>query len=400
MLIRKASKLLQFMMPVIATMTAATIANAREESISTVRYSKEELAATAKPNFIRSRDLSDVLSEKLSLIAVTLTQRQGGSNVKLVEMANASAQPTHEQHMKRLGTMVYDPNTERTPVDGDALRMHLAGQTRKSFEVKFKEAVPLIDEIRKGVNFKFSLFDRKNTPSATSAPVPEIRYGLVVSDIEPSAAPALASLSSPNELEYATPARVVYTIDRIDEPSSRRVFSDFSTTSNTAPLTTRPTSINAWKKPSTDVDVKIEAANSDDTVSDKVTGGALPGAKVTMSQADGLLATQVITNSRFGKDSMTHEVKLPIIGEANISRKVDERMKPIQTSLNNVLVLSSAPKLNLFYLNAEERYKGELLVHRTNFDMGIVAEPRKGWGPGQKTGSTGDKISLTLNQNF
>lgn len=398
MTICKVGTFLKVLIPIAAATSVSTMVHADEASnLSTIHYSKEDLAQGANPTFIRSRDLSDVLSEKLKLIAVTLTQRQGGSNAKLVEMANTYAQPTHEQNMKKLGTMIYDPDTKTTAVDGDALRTHLSGQTRKTFEVKFKEAVPLVDQIRKGFNFKLSM--DKSAPTAPAS-APEIRYGLIVSDIEPSAAPGLASLGSSSDLgmEYATPAHVVYTIDRIDEQSGRKVFHDSS--ANTESFTNAPTATSAWRNPSTDVDVKVEAANTEESVSDKVTGGALPGAKLTFSQADGFIATQIVTNSKLGKESVIHEFKLPIAGEANLSRKVDEHMKPLQTSINNMLVNPSAPKLNLFYLHTEERFKSELLVRRSNYDMGITAEPRQGWGPKQRIGETGDKISLTFNQNF
>lgn len=407
MLRPKTNKLALLIVPVLALTSFGAFAedkqDVREETMTSIRYSKQELKDAANPNFIKTRDLSNVLAEKLTLLAATLTQRQGGSNSKLYEMAANNTQMTHEQYMKKLGTLVYDPN-QSSKVDGDAVRTHLSGQSRKTVEVKFKEAVPFVEEIRKGFNFKYSLNGKKTSTSSNSSPSsPDIRYGLVVADIQPANENmGVASLGSTNDmgLEYATPARVVYTIDKIDDqPVNRKVFPE-AAPSNTDSFTPAKEATDVWRHPSTDVDIKVEAANSDDTVSDKVTGGALPGGKVTFSQADGLVAAQLVTNSKLGREGLNYETKLPIYGEASIARKMDEHFRPTQTSAYNLLVAKNAPKLNLHYINTEERFKGELLIKGARYDMGVVAEPRTGWGPGQKMGQAGDKVSLTYNQNF
>jgi hypothetical protein len=83
---------------------------------------------------------------------------------------------------------------------------------------------------------------------------------------------------------------------------------------------------------------------------------------------------------------------------------MDEHGKPIQTSFYNVLVAKNAPTVNLHYLTSEERFKGEFFLRgntrKSTYDMGLTAEPRVGWGPGQRMGESGDKVSITLTQNF
>lgn len=413
MLKHKINRLALLLIPVLAGGSAVVFANESasnvpiEEKITSIRYTKEELAEAANPNFIKTRDLSHVLSEKIVMLAHTLTQRQGGSNNKLYEMAAANTQMTHEQYMKRLGTLVYDPNTKSsTYADSEQLRLQMSAQSRKTVEVKFKDAVPFVEEIRKGFNFKYSLGRKSESPQAAPSG-PDIRYGLVVADIQPASAPGLASLGTMDDvgLEYATPARVVYTIDRIDDqPMNRKVFPAAVAPNPTDSFTPTASANSVWKRPSTDLDIKVEAANSADTVSDKMTDGALPGGKMTIAQADGLYAAQIVTNSRLGRESLSHELKLPLFGEASVARRMDEHGKPIQTSFYNVLVAKNVPIVNLHYLNNEERYKGEFFLRganqTSNYDMGITAEPRSGWGPGQRTGETGDKVSLTLIQNF
>lgn len=381
-----------------AAASAAKV-HAEESSVVSVRMTKQDVAAATQSQFIKSRDLSNILAEKLTLLATTITERQGGSNRRLVELADSSAQLDHRSYMNHMAVLQYDVDSNNKNADADGIRLHLLGQTKKSTEVKFKEAFPIIETFRKGLNYKFSLSGKgaQSAPSST----PQIRYGLIVQDIQPVDAPAIASLGTSSDMgmEYARPAKVIYTIDRLDEDRSKQpVFTtpvDVEIASSSG-----PTAQQIFRRPSTDVDLKVEAANSEDSVSDKVGAGALPGAKLTLSQADGLVSTQVITTSRLGKDTLTHQFKLPLYGEANITRKVNESFKPIQTSANNLLVSASAPKLNIHHLDYEDRYKGELLVKRPGFDLGVAVEPRPFWSPGDKLRDTGDKISVTMVNNF
>lgn len=369
-------------------------------AVSTVRMSQRDTAKYSNPQFIQTRDLSDVLIDKIKLLATTLRDRQGGTNKGLVDIANETTEMTHSQHMNRLAIPHYERG-EATRVNGDKLRLFLSHHTRKSGEVKFKEAFPIVERIKQGLTYKLSLTGN-TTPLSTKEAVPEIRYGLIVQDIEPVQAPLLASLDRIDDSydDYARPARVVYTIDRVGtDTSSQRVFRDFSSDLVPVPETRRNLP-KFFKRPSTDIDLKVEASNSEESVSEKVGSGALPGGKFTFTQADGFLSLQVLTNARLGKESMNYETRLPIYGEASISRKYDEKFKTTQTALNNILVTPDAPQVNLYHLVTENRYRGELFFRRPNLDIGVALDPRVGWAPGEKSGKVGDRVTMSLYHAF
>ncbi|MCX6124905.1 MAG: hypothetical protein NTV34_09185, partial [Proteobacteria bacterium] len=257
----------------------------------------------------------------------------------------------------------------------------------------------VIETIQRGLSFKWSLTGNKSAP--TAAETPQIRYGLVVSEILPQEAPGIASSGTISESywQYARQARVVYTIDRLEEDTSkRRVFPTALDDQGPAPAAVKSRHI--FVKPSTEVSFKVEAANSEDTVSDKVGGGSLPGAKISAAQADGLVSAQIITNSRLGKESMSFETMLPLIGAASITKKWNNSFAPTQTSANNLLIKPSAPKLNVHHFILEDRFKGELLVKASSIDFGLAIEPRKGWAPEDHLGRSGDKISMTFTNTF
>lgn len=401
---RSANTIFSSLFLVISAGTAVAEGDKSAPTVS-VRMTREDIAESAKaPEFTKPRDLSHVLYEKISLLATTLTARQGGSNRALADIAAKTQQIEYSTLLKRESVLHYEP-TESAKTDSDRIRVHLLGQTRKSGEVKFKQAFPLIERVQKGLSFKVSK-DTKLIDKQVAA-APEIRYGLVIQDIVAEDTVSVAALGSITDTygEFSRPAKIIYTIDRVEaDTSSNRVFPNYAPEASTpvAPAAPAPAP-SIWSRfraPSTDVGVTIEAANSEESVSDKVGTGALPGGKVTLTQADGLFSTQIMTNSRLAKESVSYNAKLPLIGEAHITRSYNESFHPIVTSANNLLVTPAAPKLHIHRLETEKRFKGELFVKQGLFDMGIAVEPRVGWAPSSKVGKVGDRVSLTISNQF
>ena len=375
------------------------------ESAKIVRYSREEVSKESQLTFIKSRDLSDVIANRLVLLAANVTQRQSGNNRKLADLASKSTEPTKKTWVDRLTVLNGDPGAHGY-ADDEGIRLHLNGQARKSLEANFKESFPIFEEIRKGVSFNLSLNStRSKSGNGASSDIPRIRYGLVVDDIIPNKGPSLASLGTiqDTDFSYAAPATVIYSVDKLEEPTTTTVFQrpseEVGDASSTDSLTAGIAST-GLKIPRPDLTVRFDAANPEDSVSDNIAGSAMPGARVTLSQIDGLVATQVVTNSHLGKQSVTHEIKIPIKGEAAIMRKFDEKFKPVQTSALNLLATTEAPKLNVHYLHQDDKFKGELLFKHPTVDVGLTAEPRQGWKPGKNFGREGDKITLTGVHSF
>ena len=368
-------------------------AAAQEQNV-TVRYSKSEIAAAVNPTFIKTRDLSDVLKEKLVLIAQTLTQRQEGKNRVLLDIANESNQMTKKAYLDKLAVLHYEEKTSAGP-DADRIRLHLLQNTKKSGEVKFKEAFPIIAKIQSGVNFTWSP-GSKTLPFSEKKVAPPIHYGLVLQDIQPQAAPALASLSDTSDVfwQYSRPAHLTYTIDRVDlDSANRKVFPS----SDAVPAVE---SSSPLRRVSTDVAVKIEAANSNEVVSDSVGSGGLPGAKISLSQADGLLSTEIVTDGKLKTQSTVYQSKVPLTKKSFVSGKWNESFKATETALVGVLPGERAATIGLYHLHIEKRYKAEIAMQKNQVNLGLAVEPRTSWQPDQRLGTTRDKITMTIASTF
>lgn len=367
----------------------------------TIRYTKETLAKEAPRQFIRQTDLSDVLSTKLKGLAITLTSRQSGGNVAIRDVVTSGTQVSKKLWLKKLSTLAVDPEQLITRSDENQLRTTLAAQYRKSIEVDFKNSFPIIERMQRGLNFNLDI----TNPSASlrrDQYIPQIRYGLVEADILPAtrAVPVASNhLISEIDHQYATPAKVVYTIDRIDSDGSRAVFrqdtsSDEQHTQNTS----------LWgKMPSSQIKIKIDAADQNTAMSDQLSQGrALPGMRLTLAQADGLITSQMVAGGADSRKTLLTEMKAPVYGEMSIARKFDYKMHPTETSAQNVLGDSRLARVNITYAHPLQKLRGEWIVRHDRFEYNVTAEPRQGWRPGSESqlGKVGDKLSFGMNTSF
>jgi hypothetical protein len=373
------------------------------QDVTTVRYTKSELDHSTNQQFIKTQNLHDVLAAKLSLIATTVTSRQNGGNTATKDVAGSAGQLSEKLWMRKLSTLSFDPDTAQSRGDTDKLRTTLSAQSRKATEVKFKEAFPAIVKLQQGLNFKFDLKGKQESTKENS--VPEIRYGLVESDIEPNkGSTSIASLGSisDSELRYSSPAKVVYSIEKLDNGSTHTVFSEPTVIDDPEKGLPATQNVDLWyKSPSSRVDMKVEATDPNSAVTDQVGQGAIPGAQVTLKQVDDLIKLQFVAGAN-AKDSIVTEYKVPVFREMSISRKYNHEMKPIETSAQNILADSKKPRFNIYYANVEKKCKAEWIVKKSNYDYNITAEPRPGWSVDDERalGKEGDKISLGFNTSF
>jgi hypothetical protein len=367
----------------------------------TIRYTKETLAKESPKEFIRQTDLADVLSSKLRGLAVTVTSRQSGGNVATRDIVANSQELPRRLWLKKLSTLAVDPDQLLPRRDENRLRTTLAAQYRKSLELNFKNSFPVIERLQRGLNFNLDLTNPRAS-LVRSHSSPKIRYGLVEEDILPgNRAVPVASSQGLSEMdhEYATPAKVIYTIDRLDGEGNRAVFVQESLI-NDGP--TQTTSI--WRRvPSGNVKVKIDAADQNTALSDQLgQGGSLPGMRLTLAQADGLITTQIIAGGAASRKTLVTEMKAPIYGEMSVARKFDYKMRPTETSAQNILGDADLARVNLMYAHASNKLRGEWIVKRERFEYNVIAEPRQGWGSGSENqlGKVGDKISFGMNTYF
>ncbi len=373
---------------------------ASAQALTVVRYTKEELAAGANPVFIKSADLSDVLTSKISLIAVGLTARQGGANVAVRDVAASAAQKDKARYQRGLATMTLDPNQPTTRGDTDKLRVTLAQQTRKTTEVKFKDAFPLFERIRKGLNYRFDATGgRSNMPVESSAPT--IRYGLIETDIQPHDNPIpMTSTESLDQMSlgYSRPAKIIYTIDRLDAKPNARVFPEPSLEANPEIGSAAPQNTSMWTRvPSSKVDVTIDAADSSAAVSDSVGQAKAPGVRATVTQMDGFVSVQAVSSDP--QNPRTTTLKAPLYGEMSISRKMNSKWKAIETAATNILGSSSRPRVNLVYAHVDRKVRGEMIIKKDRMNYTITAEARQGWAS-ESERKLDDRIAVGLATSF
>lgn len=369
--------------------------------VTVVRYSKSDLANVPKESdFIQTRDLSDLLSSKFKQLMVTITQRQSGSNTATRSVVESWRPYSHAARMKKLSTLALSPDQLYITPNESILRDTLAKQSRKAIEVNVRSHFPIIETIRSGMKFSLDLKNpTKSIPIKREVPV--IRYGLVESEIIPAENPvAIAALGSISDIapEFGSPAKVIYTIDKLPDQTEKPVFA----TADNGDQILQNTSM--WAKlPSTSMNVKVDAADQDAVMSDQVSSGAMPGAKFTITQADGFFSTQFVAGGKSNlKKSMMHQVQAPLYGEMSLARQYDHQMRATQTSALNILGDSRRPRLNLTYVHKERRAKGELVIKNNGADMSVLAEPRQGWKPNgfDKLGQPGDRISFAFSKSF
>ncbi len=376
---------------------------ASAQSLSVVHYSKEDLAAASNPTFIKATDLSDLFVSKISLIAVALTSRQGGNNVAIRDVATSAAQKSKAAYGRGMATMTLDGDAPDARVDSDKLRVTLSQQTRKATEVKFKDAFPIFERIRKGLTFQLDVIHSRSKNTAVSSG-PTIRYGLVETDIVSDDSPIdLASNATMEEMGagYSRPSKVVYTIDRLDAYESSTVFAQPATVTDSEIGTPAPQNVDMWSRsPSSKMDVTIDAADQNAAVSDSVGQAKAPGARVTMTQIDGFVSVQAVSTDV--KNSRTTTLKAPLYGQMSLSRKMNSKWQTTETAATNILGDTSRPCVNVVYAHVEKKVRGEVLIKKDRTTYTITAEPRQGWGSNgeNKLGRVNDKISVGMNTSF
>ena len=365
---------------------------AQGAELHVVKYSKQELNATKEAHFIKSRDFSDIVSENFRNIMVTLTNRQSGSNMALRDLVNSAAEPSKSSWQKRQAALASD--SESSKVDENRLRLTMSQQTRKAAEINFKNAFPIFERIRSGLTFNLDL---KKARQASASDANHIRYGLVEKDILPSqSALAVATLGSISDVDhrYTSPAKVIYTIDRLEGGENRRVFADESDESSADAHT-------FWRKlPSANMTIKVDAAENDVAMSDQLAQGA--AARVTISQFDGLVSTQFVAGRQSFEKTLTTEFKAPLYGSMILAQKFNSDLTPAETAALNLMGDNAAPHINMLYGHKTKKFKGELTLERSGFKYSLVAEPRAGWAVATdpKLGTAGDKLSMALQTNF
>ena len=363
------------------------------DDVRIVKYDKEQVRQDLNQKFIEPKSLGQTIVSKLKEIVVTTTQRQSGNNTALRDLASRTLGLSKGAWAKQMALLSYDPDNSSRRIDDSALIQTLVMQSRKSAEVNLKKSFPIFERFKTGLTFNLS------TQIRSAKPINNIRYGLIEHDILPAnQSIPLAGFGSINDIDraYATPAQVIYTIDRLDAATSPRVFANPSDISPTEPT------VRWGRLPSSKLTIKIDSPNNDDSIGDQIANGAIPGARVTVSQFEGLISCQMIVGSTSIDKTLRTDVSTPVIMNTTLSQKFDDKFKLTDIVAKSTFGGTIPSHLNLAYSQSTQGVRGEWQISRGHTGYSLQAESSK-LIKNMRTGSASspiDRLSIALQRSF
>jgi hypothetical protein len=361
--------------------------------VRVVRYSKEEIQQKSERNFIKPSSLGGVIIAKIREIAVTATSRQTGNNTALRDLATSTKELSKREWTRKMAALSYDPDQSRNQINESLMRQTLLTQSQKAAEVTLKREFPILERFRTGMTFNLN-FGNKNQGSSQ-----KIRYGLIERDIIPNSQPIpLAAFGSMNDLDrsYATPAHVIYTIDRLDQPEVRSVFPD----SDLSDEQRGDRKFNWDRLPRAKVVVKIDGGGQDGSVSEQVASGSPIGLRLKLIQSDGLISSQVIIGNRSIEKTLLTEISLPLPGGLKLSQKLDHRFRLAEVVARGVFEDRLSSQINVGYSKASQNIRGEWLFARNKMNYGLSAESAAGSSNSDVNSTPNHRFAFALNKNF
>ncbi len=378
----------------IASNTGSPVLTEAVDGRFTKTWSKDELVKTAAP--VPVEDLSTILQEQVRGVMSRVTSSQNGNNPKLLEFRNRTKDDPTEAYGMNLALL--QKEVRSTDLRSGEMRDYLRGQTEKAVGESIKSKIPFYKALKEGLSFNLNIGSWFGPKTETPVQTGQIRYGLIVQDIVPTKrGPAKAAIndSFSEDLRYAGQAEVKWTIGPVTELENRQIFTETPAAGESAE--------SFWSRlsvPKPNFAGKIEPATADS--SPIVTGKGLgQGLKFSMTQEDGLYQVVIVTTSVLKKDSMSHEFRIPVVGNMKIGRRLDDKFKTVQTSAYNVLIDKRAPIVNIHHVNAENRFRVEAAYERPGQSITAEAKMRPGFEPGQDSlGQAGEEYKINYNRFF
>lgn len=360
--------------------------------VRVVRYSKEEIQRKSERDFIKPSSLGEVIISKIKEIAVTTTNRQNGNNTALRDLAATNKELTKREWTRQMATLSYDPDQRRSQVNESLMRQTLLAQSQKAAEVALKKEFPIFERFRTGLTFNLN-YSKRELDSK------KIRYGLIERDIIPNRQPIpLAAYGSMDELDraYATPAQVIYTIDRLDQSEIRSVFPD----SDLANDGVGDRKFNWDRLPRANVVVKIDGGGQEGSINEASSQGIPMGLRLKLIQSDGLISSQVIIGNKSVEKTLLTEICLPLPGGFKISQKLDHRLSLSEVVARSVFEDKLNSQINLAYSRASQNIRGEWLFVHNHVNYGLSAESSSGSNTSEVNSSSKSRFAIAVNKNF
>lgn len=382
-----------FAISIIVYLSWACSTQAFADDVRIVKYDKEQVRQDLNLKFIKPQNLGQTILSKLKDIAVTTTQRQSGNNTALRDLASGTSEMSKGAWTRQMALLAYDPDNSRRRINDSALMQTIVMQSRKAAEVNLKKSFPIFERFKNGLTFNL------NTEGSLNKPKDLIRYGLIERDILPASnSIPLAGFGSINDIDraYATPAQVIYTIDRLDSVTSQKVFSNAPDTATSEPT------IRWGRLPSSKLTVKIDSPNNDDSITDQISSGAVPGARVTISQFEGLISCQMIVGSKSIGKTLRTEIATPVIMNTTLSQKFNENFKLTDVVAKSTISGATPSQLNLAYSQSTQGLRGEWQINQGRTGYSVQAESSKLMKSISAGGNYApiDRFSIALQRSF
>lgn len=261
------------------------------------------------------------------------------------------------------------------PQDLDPVKDRMAGHGSRVLGQSISEKVEVLSAFQRGLQFNMNLKNLFSSGGSTPAPSsPELRYGLVLKDIEPSTdsvRQAAIGEFRPEDLAYAGQARVVWGIEPIlrrpDEPlfAVSRPTADYTDPSK---ADTRGL-FSTLSLPEPDFTGRITPKSTAESLKNGV-----PPMQITLEQRQGYYWTEIHSKANFKKDFLKHGMRVPFYKAAHVQQLMTEDFDPEKTSVCNVLGDAHKPIVNINYFHADERYTGDVFMVRKRWIVGFTAE--------------------------
>ncbi len=187
-------------------------------------------------------------------------------------------------------------------------------------------------------------------------------YGLVLKGVEPSAEKVLTAGPTgmtPEDLQNAPKSKVKWTIG--PNPKENSKFEQVSVDEEKSD----------W--PRAAFKGKISTQEGTEVTGPSDGGAGLPPLAMGVYQEDRFYRVEYRTKNDLKKDGLYHGVLVPIKGTLSFDQEVNASFKPTKTSAKGVLVQEGAPRLDLNYLNQEQRYQSDFRLCRDGYDLMLKA---------------------------
>jgi len=350
----------------------------------------------------------EILSHPVNILR-QIRNNQNSRNRALLEMQQRTPTMNASDYQMRYAALEFDTDYKNR-TSGSEIAAHLEREATKVIGSMIIEQLDFYKRFNEGLSFNLDLtglFSRGKPSEASpeSRPKDNIRYGLVLNGVEYSDAPiAIAALTNmENALPFATQSRPVWGIEELNTRPKRRPFNvrvpapksylehqvltddeveldahDETYLDHHLPVNER----SLWSRttfPSLEFDGRVRPRRGTD-INELAEGSAgMPGMQLQLNQAQGYYSLSYLTDSKFKKDRITHQVAVPIHGTLALKRIYDENFKEQETIAENILVRKDLPALTVRKLHTNDSFRAGLRHSTNGHSFTISAETPSGW---------------------